>query len=332
MIHPHTRLATKDLTRIMDLSSHEIMPLIELGRALKADIRPYKDHFAQRSLVMLFEKPSLRTRVSFDIGFARMGGHAIYLDHEKLRIGERETIADYSRNLERWCDCIVARTMSQDTITALAANATIPIINALSDIHHPCQALADYMTLVELGFDCRQHQLAWVGDGNNVCHSLMEITATLGASMIVVTPEGFAPSADIVRDCQARACRTGATLQYTNDIKRIQGSFAVYTDTWTSMGQNETATKEAIFKPYSITPDIMATAGSDAYFMHCLPAHRGHEVVDAVIDGPQSVVFDQAENRMHIQNALLLNLLTTPTQDSLGKNTTRTSHTTRSHS
>ena len=329
-MHAHTRLATKDVTRIMDLSSHEVIPLIELGRALKADIRPYKDHFAQRSLVMLFEKPSLRTRVSFEIGFARMGGHAVYLDHEKLRIGERETIADYSRNLERWCDCIVARTMSHGTITALAANATIPVINALSDIHHPCQALADYMTLVELGFDCRKHQLAWVGDGNNVCHSLMELTATMGASMIVVTPPGVAPSTDIVRDCQARACRTGATLQYTNDINRIQGSFAVYTDTRTSMGQTESTTKEAIFKPYCVTPDVMAMAGSNAYFMHCLPAHRDHEVVDAVIDGPHSVVFDQAENRMHIQNALLLNLLTTPTQDSLGKNTTRTSHTTRS--
>ncbi len=326
----HTRLATKDVTRIMDLSPYEIMPLVELGRELKSDIRSYKDHFAQRSLVMLFEKPSLRTRVSFEIGFARMGGHAVYLDHEKLRIGERETIADYSRNLERWCDCIVARTMSHNTITTLAANATIPIINALSDIHHPCQALADYMTLVELGFDCRQHQLAWVGDGNNVCHSLMELMATIGASMIVVTPEGFEPSADIVRDCQARACRTGATLRHTNDVKKISGSFAVYTDTWRSMGQSEKVAKETVFKPYCVTPDIMALAGSGAYFMHCLPAHRGHEVVDAVIDSPCSVVFDQAENRMHIQNALLLNLLTTPTQDSLGKNTTRTLPTTRS--
>ncbi|MCE9618571.1 MAG: ornithine carbamoyltransferase [Planctomycetes bacterium] len=310
-----SRLASKDLTRIMDLGPHEVMPLIELGRSLKADIRRWREQFAQRSLVMLFEKPSLRTRVSFDIGFARMGGHAVYLDHEKQRIGERESIADYSRNLERWCDCIVARTMKHETIVALAANAAIPVINALSDIHHPCQALADYMTLAELGFDFRRDQLAWVGDGNNVCQSLMELTATLGSSMIVVTPEGYAPSPEIVRDAEARACRSGASLQYTSDLGRIKDSFAVYTDTWTSMGQAETAEKTRVFQPYSVTPEVMAIAGPDACFMHCLPAHRGQEVVDAVIDGARSVVFDQAENRMHIQNALLLNLLATPTRD-----------------
>jgi ornithine carbamoyltransferase len=283
---------------------------------MKADIRPWRDRFAQRSIVLLFEKPSLRTRVSFEVGFARMGGHAVYLDHERQRIGQRESVADYGRNLERWCDCIVARTMEQRTIESLAARTSIPVINALSDLHHPCQALADFMTLAELGFDFSRDQLAWIGDGNNVCHSLIELAATLGTSMVICTPEGFEPSPAIMRDAEARACRSGASLRYTHDPRGIQGSFAVYTDAWISMGAEpdpqEAARIRRVFAPYRVTAEAMAVAGPNAFFMHCLPAHRGEEVLDDVIDDPRSVVFDQAENRLHMQNALLLSLLSSP--------------------
>ncbi len=314
------RLGSKDLTRVLDLSPAEVTLLLEQARLLKSDYTPWRDTFRQRSIVLLFEKPSLRTRVSFEIGFARFGGTAVYLDHQHNPIGVRETIADYGRNLERWCDCIVARVMKQSTITGLAASAGIPVVNALSDLHHPCQALADFLTLLEHGFDFAHDRLAWVGDGNNVCHSLMEMAATVGCGITVVTPPGAEPDAAVLRDAQARACRTGAAIEVTNDPAKVAGAFAVYTDTWTSMGQAEDPARLKGFAPYQVNAALMAKAGPKALFMHCLPAHRGEEVTDRVIDSPQSVVFDQAENRMHAQNALLLNLLGTPSTDPLARN------------
>ncbi len=306
---PSIELGCKDLLRITDLAVHEILPLLEDARRLKADYRNWRHAFEQRSIVLLFEKPSLRTRVSFEIGFAKFGGIAVYLDHETRPIGQRESIADYGHNLERWADAIVARTRSHATIEALAANARIPVINALSDLHHPCQALADFMTLAEHGFDFGHDRLAWVGDGNNVCHSVIEMAATVGCRLVVVTPRGHEPSAEVIRTAEARACRTGASLEVTSDVDRIRGSAAVYTDAWTSMGQEESTARNAAFEPYRVDRDVMAKAGPDAFFMHCLPAHRGQEVTDDVIDSPRSIVFDQAENRMHVQNALLLHLL-----------------------
>ena len=320
MPDPSRRLASKDLTRVLDLAPHEVMPLLDLGRTLKSDYRPWKDTFRQRSIVLLFEKPSLRTRVSFEIGFARFGGTAVYLDHEQRPVGLRETIADYGRNLERWCDCIVARTMKHATVMGLAEAADIPVINALSDLHHPCQALADFMTLLEHGFQFTQHRIAWVGDGNNVCHSLVEMASTVGCGITVITPPGAEPDPTIIRDAQARACRSGASIELTNDPSRVAGAFAVYTDTWTSMGQVEDPKRLKGFEPYQVDAALMAKAGPKALFMHCLPAHRGQEVTDEVIDSAHSVVFDQAENRMHIQNALLLNLLATPATDPLARN------------
>ncbi len=316
------RIGSKDLSRILDLSPHEVMPCLELGLSLKADNRPYRNAFAQRSIVLLFEKPSLRTRVSFEIGFSLLGGTAVYLDHEHRPIGVRETIADYGRNLERWCHCIVARTMSHATIEALSAHTKIPVINALSNLHHPCQALADFMTLVERGFDFTHDRLVWIGDGNNVCHSLIEMAATVGCGIVVVTPPGSEPNESILRDAQARACRSGASIEVTNDPARVQGAFALYTDTWTSMGEPENPQRIKTFRPYQVNAAMMAMAGSETLFMHCLPAHRGEEVTDQVIDSPCSIVFDQAENRMHMQNALMLNLLTTPTSDPLSRTST----------
>lgn len=314
------RLHSKDLTRILDLSPGEVLPLLDQARLLKSDYTPYRDLFQQRSIVLLFEKPSLRTRVTFEIGFAKFGGTAVYLDHQSSPIGLRETIADYGRNLERWCDCIVARVMHQSTIEGLAASSDIPVINALSDLHHPCQALADFMTLLEHGFDFQHDRIAWIGDGNNVCHSLIEMAATVGCGITVVTPVGCEPNANVIRDAQARACRSGANIEITNDTAAVVGAFAVYTDTWTSMGHADNAAREATLYPYQVNAELMAKAGEKALFMHCLPAHRGHEVTDQVIDSARSIVFDQAENRMHIQNALLLNMITTPATDPLARN------------
>lgn len=310
-----SRLGSKDLTRILDLAPHEVPTILSLGRSLKSNYAPYRDAFCQRSIVLLFEMPSLRTRVSFEIGFARFGGIAVYLDHQGNPIGSRESIEDYGRNLERWCDCVVARTMRHETIGLLATSTSVPVINALSHLHHPCQALADFMTLSERGFDPRRHQIAWIGDGNNVCHSLIEMTATMGSAIIVVTPEGHEPDDQIMRDAHARACRSGASIEVSSDPDKVRGVFAVYTDAWTSMGHEETPERTARFLRYQVDARRMLAAGSQALFMHCLPAHRGQEVTDEVIDSGQSVVFDQAENRLHIQNALLLNLIATPTDD-----------------
>jgi len=308
-ISPSVELGCKDLLRITDLAVHEILPLLDDARRLKRDYAPWRHAFAQKSIVLLFEKPSLRTRVSFEIGFAKFGGIAVYLDHETRPIGTRESIADYGRNLERWADAIVARTMHHHTIEALASNTRVPVVNALSDLHHPCQALADFMTLAEHGFSFRHGRLAWVGDGNNVCHSVIEMAATVGCRLVVITPPGCEPSDEVLRTAEARACRTGAAIEVTNDLAQIAGSDAVYTDTWTSMGQAESTDRNEMFAAYRVDAALMARASGDALFMHCLPAHRGQEVTDEVIDSPRSVVFDQAENRMHVQNALLLHLL-----------------------
>ncbi|NBQ16554.1 MAG: ornithine carbamoyltransferase, partial [Proteobacteria bacterium] len=252
---------------------------------------------AGKSICMLFEKPSLRTRMSFEVGAFRMGGQAIYLDHRDTPLGTRETLNDYGHNLERWCHAIVARVNSHATITGLAAATRVPVINALCDMHHPCQALADLQTLLERGFDLNHSRLAWVGDGNNVCHSLIEAASILGFGITVVTPTGFEPNAALVSQCVARSMRTGARIEVTS------------TDTCISMGQADTAEKKAAFEPYQVDRELMAIAGPTALFMHCLPAHRGEEVTDEVIDSANSVVFDQAENRMHAQNALLCHLL-----------------------
>jgi len=308
-ISPLEALKGRSILRLTDLSAAEIRALVALARALKADYSAFQGVLAQRALVMLFEKPSLRTRVSFEIGFQKLGGCVSFLDHRAERIGARETIHDYARNLERWADVIVARVFAHDTLAALRASCNAPIVNALSEIAHPCQALADAQTLVEHGVALESCHLAWLGDGNNVCLSLMELTAIMGGRMTVITPAAHRPCPALTAEITAIAAKTGARLTVTDDPAAVAGADAVYTDAWISMGQQDSAEKIASLRRLAVTPELMKTAGPRARFMHCLPAHRGEEVVDAVIDGPQSIVFDQAENRMHAQNALLLALL-----------------------
>jgi ornithine carbamoyltransferase len=302
-------LKGRSILRLTDLSAAEVHAVLALARSLKADYAAFRDTLAQRALVMLFEKPSLRTRVSFEIGFQKLGGCVTFLDHRNELIGAREPVGDYGRNLERWCDVIVARVFKHETLVGLRDNCRVPIVNALSESAHPCQALADAQALLEHGVKLESMHLAWLGDGNNVCLSLMELTALMGGRMTVVTPASHKPCAKLTAEIQSLAAKSGATITLADDPSAIKGAHAVYTDAWISMGQKDCPEKIAALRKLTVTPEIMKLAGPQAKFMHCLPAHRGEEVVDAVIDGPQSIVYDQAENRMHAQNALMLALL-----------------------
>jgi ornithine carbamoyltransferase len=271
----------------------------------------FRKALSGRQMVMFFEKPSLRTRLTFEAGMNSLGGSTMFVDQTQERLGARETLSDVAHNLERWVDLIVLRTFSQQTIDGMAQHACVPVINALSDIEHPCQALADYFTLVERFGDLKGRTLAYVGDGNNVAHSLLLTAACLGSSIRVATPVGYEPNPQIVADAQAIAEQTGGEISLMTDPhEAVAGADAVYTDAWTSMGQEGEENKRAtIFPPYQVNAELMAEAAPDAAFMHCLPAHRGLEVTDEVMDSPQSVIFEQAENRMHVQKSILYLLL-----------------------
>ncbi|MBM4051545.1 MAG: ornithine carbamoyltransferase [Planctomycetes bacterium] len=305
----HRPLATRHLTRVHDLAQHEVHGLLALAARIKRDPTPWSSAFHGMALALAFEKPSLRTRASFEVGFQLMGGSVVFMDQCDSPIGQREALCDWARSMERWFDAIVVRTMSHDTVAALTTWSSIPVVNALSDLHHPCQAMADLLTLAERSGSPSCWHVAWVGDGNNVCHSLMEAIASVGGRLTVITPAGLAPSAEIVRAVQARCMRTGASIKVTHDLDAVAGVNAIYTDTWISMGQVDAESKRAALRPYQVNAALMAKAAPGAIFMHCLPAHRGEEVTDDVIDAPTSVVFDQAENRMHVQCAILLALL-----------------------
>lgn len=311
---PSTRspraLPGKDILTISELGAEDVAAIFETAAGVKREPGAYAGALAGRCAVMIFEKPSLRTRLSFEVGIARLGGHAVFYDHARERIGERESVHDYARNLERWVDAIIARTFSHEILEQLAGYSTVPVINALSDDYHPCQALADLFTLGERVGCLRGKRLAYVGDGNNVCHSLMLLASTLGLRMTVISPEGFGPSPGVLAEARALAGDSGGEVELSCDPGAVAGHDAVYTDAWTSMGrEHEAQQRRATFTPYRVDADLMAMAGPDACFMHCLPAHRGEEVTDEVIDSERSIVFDQAENRMHAQNALLLHLL-----------------------
>ncbi len=303
-------LITRDLLQVVDLSATEITHLFALASRMKADYSAYKGSLAQRSLVMLFEKPSLRTRVSLELGFQKLGGGVSFLDHQASPIGVRETVEDYAQNLSRWVDVVAIRCRSHELLTRFAAASSVPVINALSDLHHPCQALADIFTLLETGIPIEQLHLVWVGDGNNVCHSLIETVATLGGRMTVITPSTYRPPAEVLRVADGRSCRSGARIVCTDNLDAVKGADAIYTDVWISMGEEtQTVEKTALLAPYQVNAELMRRAGSNARFMHCLPAKRGEEVTADVIDSSASIVLDQAENRMHVQNALMLALL-----------------------
>jgi len=299
------------LRTLLDLGEDRVRTVLRAALQMKRNPQAFSQALAGKAIVMLFEKPSLRTRVSFEVGMARLGGAAVYLDHTQDRIGMRESVSDYARNLERWADAVVARTYSHRTIEALASASSAPVVNALSDHCHPCQALADCLTLLERFGPLEGLPLTFVGDGNNVCVSLLRAGALLGMRLTVCCPPGYEPPSAVVAEAQELAAARNGAVRITHDpLQAAQGAKAVYTDVWTSMGQTEQAQqRRADFAPYQVTTRLMAQAAPDAVFMHCLPAHRGEEVEAAVIDSAQSVVYDQAENRMHAQNALLTLLL-----------------------
>jgi ornithine carbamoyltransferase len=304
-------LSVRNLLADADLTHDDLKLLFDLSEQVKATPGVYAQALRGKQLAMIFEKPSLRTRTTFEVGMTSMGGFAVYLEHTKPRLGEREAIKDIARNLERWVHGIVARTFAHESVLELAANTTIPVINALTDLYHPCQALADYFTLHEKFGDLKGLKLAFVGDGNNVCHSLMIMGAKLGASVHAATPPGYEPKPEVLEAARAFAAETGSTIETFHDpMQAAAGAHAVYTDVWTSMGQEFAAhLRNQVFAPYRVTKNLMAAAEPGALFMHCLPAHRGQEVTDEVIDSPQSVVYDQAENRLHAQKALMLLLM-----------------------
>ncbi len=304
-------LSVQDLLADPDLTQDDLSLLFDLAERVKARPGKYAHALRGKQLAMIFEKPSLRTRTTFEVGMTSLGGFAVYLEHAKPRLGEREAIKDVARNLERWVNGIVARTFAHESVLELAANAGIPVINALTDLYHPCQALADYFTLHEKFGELKGIKLAFVGDGNNVCHSLLIQGAKLGISVNVATPPGYEPKPEVLEAARTIAAETGAGIETFHDpMQAVAGAQAVYTDVWTSMGQEYTAhLRNQVFAPYRVTPDLMSAADSGAVFMHCLPAHRGQEVTDQVIDSPQSVVYDQAENRLHAQKALMILLM-----------------------
>jgi ornithine carbamoyltransferase len=308
---PHRVTAGRDFVSVQDFSPEEITSLFELTRVIKARPADFRGALAGKQLVLFFEKASLRTRLTFEAGMASLGGTSLFVDQTRSRLNEREPVCDIARNVERWVDAVVLRTYEHKTIVEMAQHACIPVINALSDVEHPCQAFADYFTLQEKFGDLSKVHLAYVGDGNNVAHSLLLTAASLGSSIAVATPHGYAPDAEIVNAARQIAKKTGAIIEVTeNAVSAATGANALYTDVWASMGQeDQAAARKKIFAPYQVNGKLFALAASDAVFMHCLPAHRGEEVSAEVIDSPHSVVYDQAENRMHVQKAILLSLL-----------------------
>jgi ornithine carbamoyltransferase len=300
-----------DLLTGTEWTAAQIRELFRLAREVKAQPDRFRTALAGRSFALIFEKPSLRTRVTFEVGIASLGGTSIFLDHTTTHLGERESVPDVAQCLERWVHGIVARVFSQETLDELASNARVPVINALSDRFHPCQALADFFTLEERFGSLRGLKFAYIGDGNNMCHSLMLAGARVGAHIKVATPAGYEPDANIVAEAKRAARETRGRIEILRSPEEaVANAQAVYTDVWASMGQEqETAAREAAFAGYQVDEKLFAHAARDAVFLHCLPAHRGLEVGSGVIDSPRSIVFDEAENRLHVQKAILLTLM-----------------------
>jgi len=300
-----------DLVSTRDLGPQGARAVLHLTDLMKSRPSVFQRSLAGKQMVMFFEKPSLRTRLTFESGMVSLGGTAMFVDQSKARLDAREKLSDIAHNLERWVDVIVLRTFAQETIEDMARHASIPVINALSDLEHPCQALADYFTLQERFGEVAKIRLAYVGDGNNVAHSLLLTCACLGSSIRIATPKGYACNPQIVADARKIAKQTGAQIEFLTDPHAAVADVdAIYTDAWASMGQEqESAERAQIFPPYQVNRSLMAKAAPHAVFMHCLPAHRGEEVTDEVMDGDHSVIFEQAENRLHVQKSILYLLL-----------------------
>jgi ornithine carbamoyltransferase len=300
-----------------DLTRNEAEALLQRAAMLKAEWHAGGQGLhAQwplrgKTLALVFEKPSLRTRVAFEAGMTQLGGHGSYLSANDIDMGGRESVPDVAQNLSRWVQAIAARVFKHTTVETLARHASVPVINALSDREHPCQALADMLSLRERFGRLQGLKLAYVGDGNNVCHSLLLLGATLGVSVTVACPPDYRPDPEVLAQAEAIGAATDASIVVTaSPVEGVAGADAIYTDVWTSMGQeHETARRRPVFAPYQVNPALLAHASPDAVFMHCLPVHRGEEVTAEVVDGAQAVIFEQAENRLHVQKALILTLL-----------------------
>jgi len=304
-------MTSRDLISIHDLAREEVHEILDVAARIKKEPGRWGEALRARTLAMIFEKPSLRTRVSFETGMTQLGGHAIAIQGAEISLGKREAVADVARTLDGMVDGIMARTFSHQVLIELAQHASVPVINGLSDHLHPCQALADFLTIRERFGRTEGIRLAWVGDGNNVAHSLMYAGAKLGAHVRLATPAGFDPDPGVVERARADARDTGSRIEVARDpLEAVRGADVVYTDTWASMGQEaEHALRVKAFRPYQVNAGLMRLAAPGAIFMHCLPAHRGEEVTDEVIDSAASVVFPQAANRLHAQKSVLLLLL-----------------------
>jgi ornithine carbamoyltransferase len=300
-----------DFLSLRDFTPAEVHHLLDLAADIKARPEEFSTALKGKTLAMIFEKPSLRTRVTFDVGIQQLGGFSVYLSPAEISLGKRESIHDVAKNLERMVQGIMIRTFAHGIVEEMAKEASVPIINGLTDYSHPCQAVADFLTIKEVKGRVDGVRLAFVGDGNNVAHSLMFAGALLGAHVTVVTPPGYEPKGDAVSWSTAQAATTRGSIVVTNDpVEGVRGADVIYTDVWASMGQEaEAEARQQLFRPYQVNEAMVARAKPDVSFMHCLPAHRGEEVTAGVIDSPRAVVFQEAENRLHAQKAIMLELM-----------------------
>lgn len=308
--HLHSALSGRDLLSLRDVTSAELQEIFDRALRMKANPQKYASALRGKVLAMIFEKPSLRTRVSFEVAMVQLGGHALDLS-ASVSLGAREAVYDVAKNLERMVQGIMIRTFGHDRVERMAEYASVPVVNGLTDFSHPCQGMADYLTMLEVKDRLQGLQVAYVGDSNNVTHSLMIGAARVGAHLRVASPAGYQPHPDVIAWVAAEGPSTGASVEVFEDpVAAVREADVVYTDTWASMGrEGEAEQRRAIFRPYQVNARLMAQARPDAIFMHCLPAHRDEEVTNEVIDSAQSVVFQQAENRLHVQKALLFALL-----------------------
>lgn len=304
----------KDLLSIRDLSIEEIWDIFRIACEMKSkspEEQVRSPVLPGKTLAMIFEKPSLRTRVTFEVGMNQLGGHAVYLSPQDIQMGKRESVPDVARNLSRWVDGIMARVFSHQTVLDLAKHATVPVINGLSDLEHPCQALADVFTIYEKKGNLKGLKIAYIGDGCNTCHSLMLLAAKVGADIVVGCPEGYEPDTAILTSARRDAKESGSRIEIVNDpIVAAMGADVIYTDVWASMGlEAEAEQRKQAFQRFQVNQQLVETAADDVIILHCLPAHRGEEITDEVIDGPRSVVLDEAENRLHVQKAIMALLM-----------------------
>ncbi len=306
-------LKSKDLVTVSDLTRNEILALFSLTAGLKRDAARgrHPDFLNKKSLAMIFEKSSTRTRVSFETGVTQLGGHALFLDGNSIQLRRGETIFDTAKVLSRYVDGIMIRTYSHDNVVELAKSATVPVINGLSDEHHPCQALADFFTIYEREKKFKGVNLAYVGDGNNVAHSLIQCAAILGVNITLACPAQYEPDPDIVEDARQAASRSGSTVEITRDPeKAVSDAHYIYTDVWISMGEEKkAAAKKKALARYKITKELLSKGRADSKVMHCLPAHRNEEIEADVLDSGRAIVFDEAENRLHVQKAVMCALM-----------------------